>query len=163
MDLPGSVQQIADVIGSDKALLLVGKLPRCYRADPRYPSKPATAKRKASAGAMNSQAVMYVPKVCNLTTDHNLVQILGWIDAEKLCKAFGGEIMYPAKCANIARKFLNDSILAMARTGLKSTTVAAMFDVSERHVRNLVRENPLEDFPAAANDNALVHNELASA
>lgn len=163
MDLPGSVQQIADVIGSEQALLLVGKLPRCYRTDTRWPSKPATAKRRATAGAKNSQAVMYVPYLQNLKLDNILVQILGLTDAEKLCREFGGQIMYPAKCANIARKFLNDSILAMARTGMKSTAVAAAFGVSERTVRNLLRENPLEDFPAAANDNAQVHNQLARA
>lgn len=151
MDLPDSVQQIADVIGRDKALLLVGKLPRCHRRDERYPN------------AKNGQAVMYVPKPSYLTLDHFLVQTLGWIDAERLCKEFGGLIMYPAKCADIARKFKNDAILRMARTGIKTAAVAIAFGMSERHVRNLLRENPLEDFPPASNDNAQVHNQLARA
>ncbi|WP_290872059.1 helix-turn-helix domain-containing protein [Aquabacterium sp.] len=151
MELPQSVQQIADVIGSEKALLLVGKLPRCHRRDERWPN------------AKNGQAVMYVPKLENLSLDHKLVEILGWPDAEKLSREFGGLIMYPAKCADLARKFLHASILRMARTGIKSTAVAVAFGVSERTVRNLLRENPLEEFPAASNDNALVHNELARA
>lgn len=141
MMLPNSVQEIADVIGREQALLLIGALPRSYSRDKRYP------------GAKNSTAVMYVPTLARLGLDHNLVRILGWVDAAKLSKAFGGEIMYPASCAFLARKLLNDAVLAMARTGLKSTVVAAQFGVSERHVRNLMRENPPEEYGTASNDN----------
>lgn len=142
MNLPNSVQEIANVIGREQALLLVGALPRSYSRDKRYPS------------AKNGTTVMYVPTLPRLGVAHRLVQILGWQDATKLCKAFGGEIMYPASCAFLARQFLNDSILVMARTGAKSTVVADHFGVSERHVRNLVRENPPEECGTAANDNA---------
>lgn len=172
MELPRSVQEIADVIGRDRALLLVGKLPRSYTPDRRWPSReagPMSAdtgarnRRTDRAGASNIKLVMYVPTLSRLTLDHRLVQILGWADAEKLCKAFGGEIMYPASCAAIARQFKNDSILRMARTGIKSTAVAIAFGVSERHVRNLLRENPPEECPKASNDNALVFNDMAHA
>jgi Mor family transcriptional regulator len=146
MELPASVQEIADVIGRDKALLLIGKLPRAYSRDKRYP------------GARNSTLVLYVPTVKRLGLDHMLVKALGYIDAVKMCEAFGGEIMYPATCANIHRAFRDQSILSMVRAGMRPVNVAAIIGVSERHVRNLVKENPPEDRKVAANDNADVIN-----
>lgn len=150
MELPASVQEIADVIGRDKALLLIGKLPRSYSRDKRYPA------------AQNSTLVLYVPTVKRLGLDHMLVKTLGWIDAVKMCDAFGGEIMYPASCANIHRKFRDDSILCMARTGMKAASIAAIIGVSDRHVRNLLKENPPEDCKVAANDNGLIKNGAAA-
>jgi hypothetical protein len=150
MELPASVQEIADVIGRDKALLLIGKLPKAYSRDKRWP------------GAQKSTLVMYVPTVKRLGLDHFLVKTLGYIDAVKMCEAFGGEIMYPASCANIHRKFRDDSILAMMRTGMRAQTVAAIVGVSDRHVRNLVKENPPEVCRVASNDNAEVNNEAAA-
>lgn len=156
MKLPDSVQEIADVIGRDQALLLVGQLPRSYSRDKRWP------------GAMNSTVNLYVPTVARLGVDHQLVRILGWNDAVKLCKAFGGEIMYPANCAFIHRKFRDDNILRLVRAGVKKAIIADQIGVSERHVRNLVRahgigvENPPEVRGPAANDNAPIDNKAHS-
>jgi hypothetical protein len=139
MRLPDSVQEIADVIGRDQALMLIGALPRCYVGQP---------------GKKSHQVVMYVPTVKNLRPDHPLVRILGSADAEKLCKAFGGEIMKPANCACIQREFLHKAIVDMMRGGkMKAAQVAAIVGVHERTVRNLVRENPPEDGARAARDN----------
>jgi hypothetical protein len=138
--LPDSVQEIADVIGREQALLLIGALPRCYVGQP---------------GKKSHQVVMYVPTVKNLRADHQLVRILGRCDAEKLCRAFGGEIMKPANCACIERAFLHQSVLDMMRGGaMKAAHVAAIVGVHERTVRNLVRENPPEDGARALRDNA---------
>jgi Mor family transcriptional regulator len=144
MDLPASVQEIADVIGRDKALLLIGKLPKAYSRDKRWP------------GAQKSTLVLYVPTVKRLGLDHFLVKTLGYIDAVKMCEAFGGEIMYPASCANIHRAFRDQSILSMVRAGMRPMNVAAIIGVSERHVRNLVKENPPEDRKTADNDNCRI-------
>lgn len=139
MRLPDSVQEIADVIGRDQALMLIGALPRCYVGQP---------------GKKSHQVVMYVPTVKNLRQDHQLVRILGRADAETLCKAFGGEIMKPANCAFIQRAFVHKAILGMMRGGtMKATQVAAIVGVHERTVRNLVRENPPEDQGRADEDN----------
>lgn len=141
MRLPQSVQEIADVIGREQALLLIGQLPRSYTRDKRYP------------GAKNSTVSMYVPTVARLGLDHPYVRILGWPDALKLSQAFGGEIMYPANCAFIHREFVHKTILALVRTGMKATQVAAIVGCHERTVRNLIRENPPEESPVASNDN----------
>lgn len=138
MRLPASVQEIADVIGTERALYLVGQLPRCYIRD----------KRRLTATA--THVILYVPK--SLKPDHELVRILGWHDATRLVDAFGGEILQPASCADVYRRFRDASILRMVREGMKPAAVAALLEVSERHVRNLLREKPQQDM-RPANDN----------
>lgn len=135
MRLPRSVQDIADVIGTEQALFLVGQMPRF---------------KNASRG--NSQPVMYVPTRTRLNPKHELVRILGWNDAVALVGAFGGEILQPANCAEIYRAFRDRSIVQMHGEGMKPAAIAELMAVSDRHVRNLVREKPQVDAPAA-NDN----------
>lgn len=143
LQLPQSVQEIAVVIGRDKALLLIGALPRCYTGQP---------------GKKSNQVVMYVPTLARLGLGHQLVRILGWIDAEKLSRHFGGELLKPANCAHIQREYLHKTIIGMMRGGrMKATEVAAIVGVHERTVRNLVRENPPEESERAANDNGRTH------
>lgn len=136
MRLPGVVQEIADVIGRERALYLVGQLPRCYAG---------------TAGHKSWRVIMYVPKT--LKADHQLVHLLGWHDARRLVDAFGGEILQPPTCAEIYRKFRDASIIRMARSGMKSTAIADLMEVSERHVRNLLREEIPQEGIIPANDN----------
>lgn len=135
MRLPTSVQEIADVIGSDRALYLVGQLPKCY---------------SGIEGKRGVRVILYVPK--RLKPDDNLVRILGWHDAMRLVNAFGGEILQPASCAEIYRDFRDRSIIRMSRDGMKTADIAKLMDVSDRHVRNLLREIPQEE-RSHANDN----------
>lgn len=136
--LPASVQEIADVIGREAALLLVGALPRCSQRDKRYPK------------AASSRVIMYVPK--RLEPGHRLVQILGHVQALSLVQHFGGEVLYPANCADVYRRFRDREALRMVREGMTAKAVADVLGVSDRHVRNLVREIPQEDWQPA-NDN----------
>lgn len=158
MKLPDSVQEIADVIGREQALLLISRLPRCYAG-----SK-AGKKSWSDVGTTDKRShrvVMYVPTVPRLNANHQLVQILGWHDAIKLCKAFGGEIMHPANCAGYYRSQRDEEAVRLVEGGMKKADVAAQLGISERHVRNIVRaaaENPPEVRQAAANDNAPVDN-----
>jgi hypothetical protein len=148
MRLPGIVQEIADVIGDERALFLIGKLPRCYTPG-KTGSSWETGKRVAA-----ERVIMYVPK--RLTFDHQLVTILGWADAQKLVKAFGGEILCPATCAAIYRPFRDEHIIRLVSEGVPTTTVAEWFNVSERQVRNLtrdVRAEKQQEERRAANDN----------
>lgn len=137
MRLPSSVQEIADVIGRDRALFLVGQLPRCYK----------TRQHSKQAGW---HVILYVPKV--IKPDHQLVQILGWADATKLVAGFGGEILHPANCTEVYRAFRDKTALAMIEGGKTPVEVAELLGVSDRHVRNLKREKAQEAL-SAANDN----------
>lgn len=80
--LPKSVQEIADVIGRERALHLIANLPRCYAGTP---------------GKKSTRPMLYVPQ--RITMDHLLVQILGFEDAKKMVDVFGGECLCPASCS----------------------------------------------------------------
>ncbi len=137
MRLPASAQEIADVIGRERALYLIGQLPRSYQT------------RKASKQT-SWHVILYVPKV--LKPDHPLVRVLGWQDAKLLVDAFGGEILNPAGCQEVYRAFRDQAIIRMSQEGMKPKEVAELMGCSDRHVRNLVREKAQEELKAS-NDN----------
>ncbi|KVZ37345.1 hypothetical protein WL13_20730 [Burkholderia ubonensis] len=127
MQLPQSVQEIADVIGRERALYLIGQLPRYVAGAP---------------GKQSSRVILYVPK--HLTDDHELVRILGWKHAAKLCGEFGGEVLQPANCAEIYRRYRDAQIARMVGdmvgeglpNGYAVAQVADLFGVTGRTVRN---------------------------
>lgn len=122
-DLPESVQEIADVIGTSAALRLVCQLPSRYR----------------SHNDRSRRVIMYVPK--RLRPDHRLVEILGFETARKLVDAFGGEIMYPANCRFVFDRYRDEAIVRMIDEGARVEVVACLFGMTERHVRNITRKN----------------------
>lgn len=142
MRLPGSAQDIAEVIGRDRALYLIGKLPRCFAG---------------YEGRKSQRVIMYVPKT--LKPDHQLVEILGWHDARRLVAAFGGEILNPPTCQSIYLPFRARSIVQLVSDGIPEKEVADMMGVSVRRVRDLVRENAKED-AQPANDNNVPESTL---
>lgn len=126
MRLPRSVQEIADVIGRERALYLVGQLPRRVTRDKRYPA------------AKNSELMLYVPTAQRLSDDHPLVRILGADDAAKLCRHFGGETLKPANCNEIYRRYRDAQITRMVGEGYPVSYVADLFGVSGQTVRNAI-------------------------
>lgn len=135
MRLPESVQEIADVIGRETALYLIGQLPTCYAG---------------AEGKRSTRVILYVPK--RLKPTHPLVQILGWHTALQLVEGFGGEILQPANCQEVYRRFRDDEARRLAAAGLSSAQLAEVLAVSERHIRNITREIPQEAL-TGANDN----------
>lgn len=135
MRLPASVQEIADVIGRETALYLIGQLPTCYAG---------------KDGKRSTRVILYVPK--RLRPNHRLVQILGWAKACELVEGFGGEILQPANCQEVYRRFRDDEARRLAGEGIGAARLAEILAVSERHVRNLLKEMPQEELQAA-NDN----------
>lgn len=113
--LPRSVQEVADVIGRDQALTLVDSLPRAY-------SRPW-------------QICVYVPKTVG--PDHALSVILGWGVAQTLARAFGGELL---KLAGGARAARGEAVRAALRSGQTVQDVAREYRMSDRQVRNIVKE-----------------------
>lgn len=134
--LPSSVQEIADVIGREAALLLVKSLPRTY--------SPSDAGRRGASG----RVIVYVPST--LRPDHVLVRLLGWDLASRLAAHFGGEILRPADCATLDRAERNAAMRALKAAGMPTAEIAREFRVSDRTVRLVVQEIP----EVAANDNA---------
>lgn len=145
MKLPKSIKELAGVIGNEKALFLISQLPTCYSGVP---------------GKQSNRVILYVPTLDRLKPDHHLVQILGWLDAAKLCKTFGGEILQPANCSGIYQEFRDKNIKRLQSEGVPVAMISEWFGISERHIRNLMRagqENPQEDLRLSANDNRFCH------
>lgn len=132
LGLPESVQEIAEVIGRDKALYLIGQLPTC--------------------GKRSWRVVLYVPK--RIRADHQLVRLLGWHDAQAMVREFGGMILQPSNCNQVHRQFRNQEVRRLADSGLDNDAIAAAVGVSTRTVRRILRDKPPE-VPAAANDNTV--------
>jgi len=126
--LPESVQQIADVIGRDAALRLVNRLPRSY------------AGRRQSGIPM-----LYVPRL--LSPDHSLVQLIGFPAAQKLVRAFGGEILYPAACIDVVRHARNREIVRLLNDGWDERVIAYTFGMTVRQLKNIRREIVSEETP----------------
>ena len=124
MELPKSVQEVAEVIGRERALYLIGRLAGQSRRDRRV--------------------MLYVPK--RLNPDHKLVRLIGWHDADRLVRAFGGEIMELSTFRMKQREHRNSAMRRMAVQGISNAEIADTFGTSERQVRRIL----------AANDNGAV-------
>ena len=123
--LPGVAQEIADVIGREKALFLIGQLPRC--------------------GRRGWRKVLYVPH--SLKPDHPLVHCLGWRDAKRLTRVFGGEILQPSSCRFIYRRYRNQVIEDLWDGGMDPKEISRFVGVTPRQVRNILSlaETPPEE------------------
>lgn len=126
-DLPSSVREIAQVIGREAALRLIGAMPAVVAG---------------KQGKQSSRVMLYVPK--KLSPDHRLVQILGAEHAMALVKAFGGEMLQPANCRRIYARYRDEAILKMLRDGARMSMVLSIMRVSKRHVINLTRSHLAE-------------------
>lgn len=140
MELPRSVQEIADVIGRDEALYLIGQLPTYTVRDKRGHVK-------------ETRVILYVPKRLELTSD--LVRILGWNDATKMVRHFGGELLYPGNCNEIYKRFIIQTIKRMCAEGTDHKTIAATLEISERTVKRHCADNPHKEI-TPENDNHLL-------
>lgn len=118
MKLPESVQDIADVIGEDAALKLVESLPQC--------------------GKRPWRRMLYVPK--RLQPDHKLVAALGWNDAVKMVRYFGGEILQVAACQAIKREQQYARIHDMTAQGVNKKEVARREGITLRMVNWVLKE-----------------------
>lgn len=117
MRLPKSVQQIADVVGRDKAMQMVRAL------------------RERQSGKTLS---IYVPQPERLHINHALVELLGYEDALALCQAYGGTHLYPSAMRYLHRAVRNRQILALRDTGMTLDEVAEQLGLSRKWVASVV-------------------------
>lgn len=122
--LPESVQQIADVIGRRRALLLIGQLPK---------------RRAGVVGKAGDRVAFYFPKNSN-SKAHLLVRILGEVDAERLQKHFGGEHVQLANCREIITAWRNREIVRLRASGLRADAVAEIMGLSRRCIDMVFRK-----------------------
>ena len=120
-DLKGDLRSIAEVIGRHNALYLVSQCPR-YKTEKR---------------AGQGQLFLYVPTLKRLEMNHFLVRTLGYLDAEKLSKEFGGELLVLAQCKQLILKARDNGIRQMIKSGLGIQELANIFNVTERIVSRI--------------------------
>ncbi|MDR3445732.1 hypothetical protein [Dyella sp.] len=124
--LPSRTQLVADVIGRERALFLVRNWKRTLSTNPK-------------AQILS----IYIP--VKLSPDHELVRVMGWPDASKLVAAFRGEILNLSTCEDVFRSWRNMAIRELhAEQGLKPQDLAEWFELTDRQVRNILREIPSE-------------------
>ena len=114
--LPESIEEIAEVIGRDKAFMLIGQL--------------------SQAGKRSWRVCLYVPK--KLPLDHPLVYLLGYHDAKKLAWAFAGMNLQPSNGKGIYRAYRNREIRRMSYEGVEVADIAEAVDLSTYRVREIL-------------------------
>jgi hypothetical protein len=124
--LPARAQLVADVIGRERTLYLVRNWKKTLTSNPKQ----------------REWVCIYIPK--KLPLDHELVKVMGWPDAEKLVRAFRGEILTLSNCAEVDRMWRNASIRRLHDEGHSTATLAEWFDMTDRQVRNVLKEMPIE-------------------
>ena len=133
-DLNGDLRSIAEVIGRQNALYLVSQCPR-YKTEKR---------------AGQGQLFLYVPTLKRLDMNHFLVKTLGYPDAEKLSKEFGGELLVLAQCKQMILKARDNGIREMLRAGFNVIDLVSAFNVNERTI-NKIYEDELHSHQMAFN------------
>lgn len=125
--LPESVEEIAEVLGREKALYFIGQLPR--------------------SGSRAWRKCVYIPK--RLPVDHKLVAMLGWQDANKMVEAFTGMILQPSNCRFLHRLHRNREIRRMDAEGVPVTDIADVVELSTYRVREIIAEGQISTKEAA--------------
>ena len=110
MKLPGSVQEIADVVGRENALKLAGRANGC----------------------------LYVPQPRHMKASHWIAKMIGIDDALALAEEFPGFILKPATCRFVYTNWRNQSIYEFHKQGLSNAAIADLFSITERHIRNII-------------------------
>lgn len=121
--LPESVAEIAEVIGREQALHLIGSLPQ--------------------SGSRAWRVCVYIPKRLP-TVDHQLVRILGYRDAQKMVRAFSGMILQPSNCRFLARAARDRRIREMVAEGHSINEIADIVEISPYRVREILAGDPPE-------------------
>ena len=145
--LPGSAQQIADVIGMDATLELIRRLPRQF--DKEHPS---------------GRPALYVPKT--IPPNHRLVEWIGWDAAVKLSRYYGGDFLFVATCSSASKAPRNADIVAALKEA-SPAVVASRFGMSERQVRRIAAAARSDvssmGSRAVRSDHAPVHSQAIAA
>lgn len=121
--LPSTVQDIAEVIGREDALYLIGQLPG-YKTPARG----------------GTQIGINIPRIDRLTPDHRLSQILGFPLARKLCVHFGGQLLKPANCSGLIKDFRNKSICEFWEGGHTVAEISEIFDMPTKYIRKILQD-----------------------
>ncbi|MFB9149543.1 hypothetical protein [Roseovarius ramblicola] len=119
-EYPQSVRELAEVIGLDQALHLCRSLPRC--------------------GSRPWRVAVYVPK--RMPLDHKLVAILGYRDAMRLARHFGGEVLQPSNGRFLEKRWFRRNVWQLRGQGMSAAEIAEDTDRSIEAVKGVLRGKP---------------------
>ena len=121
--LPESAQIIADVIGRDATLDLVGHLIYDHLIH----------KKRGKC------RMLYIPKSRKkLTENYWLVKAVGISNAILLQEFFGGSLLYLAQCKETERGERDNKIVNDFKSGLKVNELALKYNLSVRSIYNII-------------------------
>jgi hypothetical protein len=116
-DLPRDIRLIASIVGREKAINLAGKL-----------------LTKSGYKVIS----LYIPK--RLTKDHKLIELVGENNAKALVDNLGGEILYIENCLrSLVMRFRNRAIERLSLDGVSNKTIAFLFDLTPRQIKNIIK------------------------
>lgn len=125
LPLVGVAGEIAEVIGRAQAIALIVAM-------------------RGSTGR-SWRVCIYVPKRLHL--DHELVRILGWKDARRLCHAFGGEILQTSNLRYLERNLRHYAVWKLSVwDGYSASLIAEYLALSASAVRKILGRKPPEGF-----------------
>ncbi|MEM5542919.1 hypothetical protein WNY61_09220 [Sulfitobacter sp. AS92] len=119
--LPGVAGEIEEVLGRAQTVRLI------------------MAMRDATRRSW--RVCFYVPKT--LRIDHDLVRILGWNDARRLCHAFGGEILQTSNLNFIYRAFRTWAVHHLAAQ-YPPAVIADLLGIEASGVGKILKGKPPE-------------------
>jgi hypothetical protein len=114
--LPESVAELAEVIGREDALALIG--------------------RRQRSGRRSWRICFYIPK--HLPLDHWLVEELGLAKATRLSREFSGMILQPSNCRFLLFALRDARIIELAALGITEAVIADELGLSECRVREIL-------------------------
>ena len=120
--LPPMAAKLADLIGSDNAIALI-----------------------AHARQGKGKRHIYVP--LRPKPESNLVQVIGIEAAKKMAQIHGGQEIEIPKCKVIDRAQRLYEVQIMASQGIAINRIAKSVGLTERHIRNLLKEKDLRLSP----------------
>jgi len=133
--LAKAYHEVAAVIGWDRAIEFGMKV---------WERKRPPSQRKSNPVHGGGRGTIYVPRAIGGRVGSELVAMAGEDVAPLLAAAFGGEsLQFPCiVSASIARR--NKVIAQQVADGLRVASVAWGFDLTERQVRNIVKQESLQ-------------------
>ena len=107
--MPGSTQEIAEVVGDDNVMKLVEEY---------------------------GGTRIFIPR--NMGVQHKLAKLLGFENARILSNTFGGETLTVARCSNLLRYQRNKEICTKYDAGVGVRALARRYEVTERHIYSIL-------------------------
>ena len=114
--LPETVEEIAEVIGREKAVRLVE----------------GTRQR----GARRWRRHLYIPS--DMPEDHRIVSLIGWDAAQALSFSHANSVLELPSCHSLRKAYLSDVVAKMAGQGADQAEIASELGIERKTVASLL-------------------------